>query len=224
MEKKPFPPRKQERKNMFDGKQMAFARLPTLVINAVLPFLIYEVMTGMLHQPEFLSLVATGVPSLLASIVSIIRHRRLDMLAGIVLLGIVVGLIFTFVSHDARLMLIRESFFTAAFGLAFLVSLLFPKPLTYSLGRWLATGNPERLARYESRWQQQAFRIAMRGQAVILGIGLLVEAAVRCSLVFLLPIAQFLAISSFIQWGIIGTTIAVLALYRRSRQQVVTMT
>lgn len=200
------------------GMQMLLARLPTLIINAVLPFLIYEAMTGMLHQPEFLALVTTSIPPLLSSIVGIIHHRRIDFLSGIILLGIVAGLILTLVSHDARLMLIRESFFTAIFGLTFLISLLFSKPLTYALGRSLVAGDPERLAQYESRWQQQTFRNGMRGQTIILGIGLLTEAAARSFLVFLLPIAQFLVISPFVQWGIIGATIAVLAMYRRRSQ------
>jgi hypothetical protein len=221
MEKKFFPQRDQEAYNTAFSKQRLRAWLPTLVINAVLPFLIYQVMTGMLHQPEFLSLIATGIPSLVASIVGIIRTRRINTLAGIVLLGIVAGLILTLLSHDARLLLIRESFFTATFGIAFLVSLLFPKPLTYYIGRSLAAeGDPERQARYETRWRQQpGFRRVMRGQTVILGIGLLVEAVVRSSLLFLLPVALFLAISPLVQWGTIGVIVVGLVMFRRHSQR-----
>ncbi len=63
----------QEKKaeNAFPRKQMLLALLPSIVINAVLPLLIYRVMTGILHQPMFLSLIATGIPPLLMSIVSI---------------------------------------------------------------------------------------------------------------------------------------------------------
>ncbi|HTI15074.1 MAG TPA: VC0807 family protein [Dictyobacter sp.] len=204
----------------FDGKQLLLGQLPVIMVNAVLPFLIYQVMTTFLHQPMFISLVVTGIPSIVMSIVTLIRKRRIDFLAGIVLAGIVVGLILTFVSHDARLMLVRESFFTAALGLVFLISLLFPKPLIYYIGRsFMTENNPEQLSRFESRWLQPEFRTKTRVQTAILGVGLFAEAVVRCILVFKLPISQFLAISPFVQWGIIGATIAVLVLYRRRVNQ-----
>ncbi|GHO99820.1 hypothetical protein KSF_098680 [Reticulibacter mediterranei] len=49
----------------------------------------------------------------------------------------------------------------------------------------------------------------MRVQAAVWGVGLLVEAVGHGSLVFLLPPAQFLAISPFVQWGLIGVTFVV---------------
>ncbi len=196
--------------------QQVRALLPMLVINGVLPFLIYWVMTCILHQPVFLSLLATSIPSLLDSIVSIIRTHRFNLLAGLILLGIVVGLITTLLSQDARFLLIRESFFTAAFGLAFLGSMLFPKPLIYYIGRSVVGNDPQRLAQYASRWQQQAVRARMRGMTAVLGIGLLAEAVVRTFLVFLLPTAQFLVISPFVLYGFLGVLVVIANIYRRS--------
>src|SRR5689334_12821366 len=103
--------------DMSNQKKMFRSFLPTILINAVLPLLIYLGMSNVLHQSEFLSLIATGIPSALISIVGIIRNRRIDFLAGVVLSGIVVGLLITLVSNDPKLLLIRDSFFTAAFGL-----------------------------------------------------------------------------------------------------------
>src|SRR5579884_3167279 len=148
--------------NGSNPKQVVRSLLPTIAINAVLPFIIYIIMKNLLHQSDFLALVATGVPSTLVSLVSIVRNRRIDFIAGVVLLGIVVGLLVTLISHDAKLLLVRESFFTVAFGLAFLVSLLFPKPLIYYATRTVLAGNdPEQVQRYEARWQDTAFRIAI---------------------------------------------------------------
>jgi hypothetical protein len=217
MKKNLFHQQENKAEQTFSRTQQVRALLPTLVISGVLPLLIYWAMTSILHQPVFLSLLATSIPSLLQSIVSIIRNHRLDLLAGLILLGIVVGLLTTLLSRDARFLLIRESFFTAAFGLAFLGSLLFPKPLLYYLGRSAAaTGNdPARLALYASRWQQQAVRARMRGMTAVVGSGLLAEAVVRTFLVFLLPTAQFLAISPFVLYGFIGALFIILNIYRR---------
>jgi intracellular septation protein A len=200
--------------NGSNPKQVVRSLLPTIVINAILPFIIYVIMKNLLHQSDFLSLVATGIPPTLASLISIVRNRRIDFIAGVVLLGIVVGLLVTLVSHDAKLLLVRESFFTMAFGLAFLVSLLFPKPLIYYATRTVLAGNdPEQVQRYEARWQDTAFRIAIRTQTTIWGVGLLLEATVRFWLVFTLSIAQFLVISPFVLWGILALTFIASRLY-----------
>ncbi len=200
--------------NGSNPKQVVRSLLPTIVINAILPFIIYMIMKNLLHQSDFLSLVATGIPPTLASLISIVRNRRIDFIAGVVLLGIVVGLLVTLVSHDAKLLLVRESFFTMAFGLAFLVSLLFPKPLIYYATRTVLAGNdPEQVQRYEARWQDTAFRIAIRTQTTIWGVGLLLEATVRFLLVFTLSIAQFLVISPFVLWGILALTFIASRLY-----------
>jgi hypothetical protein len=196
-----------------DPRRVVRSLLPTIVINAILPFFIYIVMKNLLHQSDFLSLVATGVPSTLTSLVSIVRNRRIDFIAGAVLLGIVVGLLVTLVSNDAKLLLVRESFFTAAFGLAFLVSLFFPKPLYYAARTIRAGNDSEQLQRFELRWQNAPFRLAMRIQSAIWGVGLLLEAAVRFLLVFTLSIAQFLIISPFILWGVIALTFVVSRVY-----------
>ena len=194
-------------------RQVMRSLLPTIVINAILPFLIYIIMKNLLHQSDFLSLVATGIPSTLASIISIVRSRRVDFIAGAVLLGIVVGLLVTLVSNDAKLLLVRESFFTAAFGLAFLVSLFFPKPLYYAARTVRAGNDPEQLRSFEARWQDAPFRVAMRIQSAVWGVGLLLEATVRFLLVFTLSIAQFLVVSPFVLWGVIALTFIVSKVY-----------
>ena len=197
-------------------KPSARGVIVTLVLNAVLPFLIYLGMTNVLHQSSFVSLVVTAIPPALMSLTSLVRQRRINLLAGIALLGIVIGLLVSFVSKDPRWLLVRDAFFTATLGLALLISLCFPKPLTYYASLLLRTSvDPEQRQRFPARWQEPSFRMRMHGQAAIWGTGLLVEAAGHGSLVFLLPPAQFLAISPFVQWGLIGVTLVVSTVYAR---------
>ena len=101
--------------------------------------------------------------------------------------------------------LIRESFFTAAIGLAYLVSFLFPRPLAFYFARTFATGNvPEKVEWFNSLWQNPYFRRSMRVSSAVWGVGFLLEAAIRTGLVLVLTTAQFLLISPFVLYGFIG--------------------
>jgi hypothetical protein len=188
----------------------------SIVINAALPILIYWALKTYTGTSDFLALVASGVPSLIDSIVGVIRRKRVDLLGGIVVAGIVVSLITIALGGSPKVYQVRESFFTAVFGLAYLVSLLFPRPLAFYFSRYFATGNhPENIPWFDSLWQRPQFRHTMRVITVVWGIGFLLEAALRTFLVIVLSIEQFLIVSPFVLYGIIGALIAWMFLYSR---------
>ncbi|GHO49123.1 VC0807 family protein [Ktedonospora formicarum] len=177
----------------------------SILINGVLPFIIYILLTNYTNTSELLALVASGVPPLLESIVGILRRKRIDVLAGISLAGITASLIIALLGGSPKIYLIRESFFTAIFGLVFLVTLLFSRPLMFYFSRHFATGNhPKNIPWFDSLWQYRGFRISMRVMTTVWGIGFLLEAAIRIYLVFALSTEQFLIVSPFIIYGIIG--------------------
>lgn len=188
----------------------------SIVINAVLPYIIYSLLKSYTNLSDFWALVLSGVPPMIDAIVGIIRKGHVDLIAGIVLLGIAVSIILILLGGSPRLLLIRESFFTAAFGLAYLVSLLFPRPLSFYFARQFATGNvPERVAWFNSLWQYPGFRFSMRLTAVVWGVGFLLEATIRFILVFTLTIPQFLIISPFVFYGFLGAILLWTLLYTR---------
>lgn len=188
----------------------------SIMINVALPILIYWALKTYTGISDFLALVISGVPSLIDSIVGVIRRKRIDLLAGIVLVGIVITLILVALGGSPKVYLIRESFFTAAFGLAYLISLLFPRPLAFYFARYFATGNhPENIPWFDSLWQYQQFRHTMRVITVVWGIGFLLEAALRTYLVIVLSTVQFLIVSPFVLYGIIGVLFVWMFLYSR---------
>jgi len=188
----------------------------SIVINVALPILIYWALKTYTSTSDFLSLVTSGVPSLIDSIVGVIRRKRIDLLAGIVVAGIAITLIATALGGSPKVYLIRESFFTSAFGLAFLVSLFFKKPLAFYISRHFATGNhPENIPWFDSLWQYHQFRHTMHVVTVVWGIGLLGEAALRTFLVMVMSIEQFLIISPFVLYGITGVLVVWMFLYSR---------
>jgi hypothetical protein len=188
----------------------------SIVINVALPILIYLALKKYTGISDFLALLVSGVPSLIDGIVGVIRRKRIDFLAGIVLVGIVITLITVALGGSPKVYLIRESFFTAAFGLAYLASLLFPRPLAFYFARYFATGNhPENIPWFDSLWQSRQFRHTMRVITVVWGIGFLLEAVLRTYLVIVLSTVQFLIVSPFVLYGIIGILIVWMFLYSR---------
>ncbi|HZO70956.1 MAG TPA: VC0807 family protein [Ktedonobacteraceae bacterium] len=176
----------------------------SVVINGAFPFLIYWVLTNYTSISPFLALVATGIPSILHSLVGLIRQKRIDFLAGIVLAGLAVSVIITVLGGAPKVFLIRESFFTITFGLALLISLALPRPILFYMARLFASGNdPSNIARFNLIWQEHAsFRRRLRVMTAVWGAGLLLEAVIRITLVIMLSVQQFLAISPFVIYGI----------------------
>lgn len=188
----------------------------SVVINIALPFLIYWALTTYTSTSGILALVLSGVPSLLESIVEVIRRKRIDLLSGLVLASIVISILTVALGGSQKIYLIRESFFTVGFGLIFLASLFFPRPLSFYFARHFATGNhPQNILWFDSLWRYQEFRHSMRVTSVVWGIGLLIEAALRTFLVMVLSTGQFLLISPFVLYGIIGLLVAWMFLYSR---------
>ena len=188
----------------------------SIVINIALPILLYLALKRYTSASDFLALVISGVPSMIDSIIGVIRRKRIDLLAGLVLASILISLILIALGSNPKVLLIRESFFTAAFGLAYLVSLFFPRPLSFYFARFFQTGNhPENIPWFDSLWQYPQFRHMMRVITVVWGIGFLFEAALRTFLVIVLSIEQFIIVSPFILYGIIGIMIAWMILYSR---------
>jgi hypothetical protein len=188
----------------------------SIAINVALPLLLYLVLKSFTSASDFLALVISGVPPTIESIVGVIRRKRIDLLAGIVLASIVISLILVALGSSPKVYLVRESFFTTAFGLAFLVSLLFPRPFSFYFSRYFATGNhPENIPWFDSLWQYRQFRHIMRVVTVVWGVGLLFEAALRTFLVIVLNIEQFLIVSPFVLYGMIGSLVVWMFLYSR---------
>ncbi len=166
----------------------------TLLLNIVAPLAVYRLGTSHgLSQTQAL-LLAAVFP--LASIaVGVVRTRALDPIGAISLVAIVLSGAATLLFNDPRILLARDSLVTATIGLAFLGSLLAPRPLIFVLGRRFSASDPARLARFDDLWQNPRARANVRIATVVWGGGLLAEALIRAACAVLLPAQVVLAIS-----------------------------
>lgn len=188
-------------------RAMLLGLVPTLVVNGLLPYVLFQVLSAR-GVVTVQALAATSVFPLGWIVIGWLRRRRLDPIGTVSLILIAVGLVTSLISGSARLYLVRESFLSGAVGLAFLASLLLPRPAVFWLGGSIATGgDPARTAWWNGLWQYESFRRGMRLITAVWGLGLTAEASVRVALAMTLSPATVLAISPFLALGTTGLLI-----------------
>jgi len=185
-----------------------------LAVNLALPWLAYT-----LAEPrwgELGGLIASAIPPLLWSLGELLRHRRLDALSVMVLVGIAMSLVGLALGGDGRILLVRESLASGAIGVVFLLSLLFEKPLIFYLAR--ATMARERDDAHDviaEWWATPGARRAVWVMTAVWGAGLTAEAALRTWLAWTWPPARFLAVAPFIGYGLVAVLMLWTFWYRK---------
>lgn len=180
----------------------------TLVINGVIPWLIYILLKP--HMSSLMALsIATVVP-LLDNLIHLYRYRKLDVFGGIMLFTFVLSLVMVLLGGSEKLLLMRKSFITAGVGLLFLGSLLMKRPLIYHMmSRFTPKVNGEK------NWQYPYFRTVMRNMTLIWGVLLVLEALTKIVMIYEWSTTVVLALSSVVSYGFIGLAILLTIVYRR---------
>lgn len=190
--------------------------LPGLILSIVCMLLIYNLLHPYFPPSSIIPLLGASLCPLLANILSIVRQRQLDVFGVMVLLGLVVSIIGLLLGGNQQMLLIRESFVTGGIGLAFLVSLILPKPTGYYFARQFLTGNdPKKREEFAALWQQPHFRQVIRGGTIFWGLLLVGEFLLRVMMVFTLPVPVVLAFSPIAFNAFIFAGIVVSAMWAR---------
>ena len=157
----------------------------SLAFDVVVPIVAYQVMIHMLGVSRVPALVLSGVFPALNVVRRYVQDHRVDPIGIIVLTSILLGAALAFMSDSQKLTLLRESFLTAAFGIAFLVSLFVGKPIMFLLTRQFVAQEDERqLQEWDALWDDvPEFRRVMRQMTVMWGLALLGEFALKVLMV-----------------------------------------
>ena len=188
----------------------------SVALDVVVPIVVYQAMVQLFGVPRVPALVVSGAFPAVNVVRRYVRDRRVDPIGVIVLLSILVGAAVSLVSGSEKLTLLRESFLTAAFGVAFLASLAIGKPIMFLLIRqFVAQEDDRRLAEWDALWRDEPeFRRVMRQMTAMWGIVLLSEFGLKvlmietlstdvvqaCSGPLLLAVIAILIVVS-IRWG-----------------------
>jgi len=193
----------------------------TVIVNGVLPLVTYLLLRQ--RVPDTTALVGSAIFPILGVGWSWLRSRRLDALGVIVLIAIAASLLTAVLAHNAVFVLLNGPIFAGAFGLAFLISLMLPRPLMFYLASYsMRQSQPEQVTRLDEHWQSDSSaRSFFRLMTAVWGLGLMGMAILLFALVFSLPPATFLALSPVVQMGTYGGLILWTMAQGRRRQRAI---
>lgn len=194
---------------------------PSILLNGICVIVVYQLMKHFTSASDVTALALSAVPAMAGTIITLIRQRSIDVLGAFTLITIGLSIGLSFLTGDARLFLIRESFLTVLFGIICLISLLFPKPIWFYIIRYFTVGNNhEQMIAYDTAWKFASFRGYIRTVTILWGGVYTVEFLIRLVMVYTLTISQVLVISSIIFYVItILASVATFRLGARLRKQ-----
>ena len=167
-----------------------------IVLNAIIPVILYKLSKRYLSPSELTALLIATTFPIGKSIFDLARLGLVDPISIVVLLGIATDCVALLFGGSARLLLVRESLFTGAFGLACFVSLLLPRPMMFYFGRHFIAGtDPQRQARFNSAWQLPQVRFAHRLITIVWGCAFVGELILRIILIYHASAATVLIVS-----------------------------
>jgi len=147
------------------------------------------------------------------------RKRRIEFIALVSLISIIVGLAASFLTGNAVFAIVKDSLTTSIFGLFFLGSLLTPRPLIYRLSLQFAGDDPAAIAQTEGLWERPAARHIFRLLTIVWGVGLLLEATVRVIAALTLPSTTAAALSPVIALVAVAGLTVWTVLFTRAQQR-----
>jgi hypothetical protein len=190
-----------------------------IVVNFLAPLVVYDHTVAQLGEVG--ALMASSAPPLAWTLIEFARHRRVDAISILVLLGIGLSLAMYLGGGSAHLLQLREKLVTAIIGVVFLVSAMIGRPLIYELSRASMKRDPSQqaaLADFESRADDHRFKAVMRTMTLVWGFGLIAEAGMAAVLVMRMPVHDYLIYGPLAGYAFIGLLILWTVLYVRHQQ------
>lgn len=178
------------------------------------PLLVYSLLRGRGYS-EVSALILSGIFPALGVALTVLRHRRLDAVGALVLLGILVGTVLGLASGNARLVLIEGSVPTGIFGLVCLGSLWTSRPLIYRFAIEFIGPDSPKGREFQDLWQYPGFRRIFRLMTIVWGVAYLAEAAARVVIVEITSAGTALAISKVMPYTVAALLVAWMIAYGR---------
>ncbi|MGE0492292.1 MAG: VC0807 family protein [Vulcanimicrobiota bacterium] len=184
-----------------------------LLVNGLGPWLGYLLLVNQLGWTEFHGLLAVTVIPGVWALVGLVRKGKLDPVATISLVAILISLAMTAATSDTRLLQLRESYLTGFIGLIFFVSCLLRRPVLLWLARAQAT-QPEQVRMMDHPEVKRRLTLI----TWVWGVTFVVEFALKVWMVYTLDIATVLALGPVMVYGVTGICAAWTVWYvRRGR-------
>ena len=141
----------------------------------------------------------------------IVRRRRLEGMAVFTLTIVVAGALLSMITGSPRVLMLRDSWMTAAIALWVLGTLATRRPfmMTACRGIVIAKVGESGLAAWEARWDTEPlFRHHLRLITAVWGAGFGLDAVLRVVLVYTIPVDAFPLTSTVLWLVLLGGLIA----------------
>lgn len=192
---------------------------PILLFDTAGPLIVYTLLRND-GNSTVTSLILSGVFPAFGVLVAVVRHRRLDVIGALVLIGIGVGVGLGLATKNARLVLLEGSVPTALFALACLASLLTARPLMFRFAHEFIGHATPAGRDFADRWRYPLFRRTFRVITIVWGVAYLAEAAARIVIVETQSAGTALTISKLLPYVVLAPLIAWMTIYgRRNRRK-----
>ncbi|MGP4016705.1 VC0807 family protein [Saccharopolyspora sp. 5N708] len=181
-----------------------------LLADLAAPVALYYGLRALGVAPWLALLLGAAVPATRA-VISLVRRRRVEWFAVLVLVLIVASSATSLLSGSPRFLLAKDGGITAALGLVVLATTASVRPAMFSIGRMTISRAGHDADGWDRRWDESAqFRRIWRVLTVLWGVGLLTDALLRVVLAYTLPIDVVPALSAA-QWLILLVILQVIS-------------
>jgi hypothetical protein len=189
--------------------------VPSLLLNLVLPFVLYRLARPHVDSDAAALAIGAGLAAA-ATIGRSLWRRRIDPIGVLSITGFGVALLISVLTGGSRLAFeLRDPVVLGLVGLAFLGSLVGPRPLHLVIVSMLARREEASLAKTDD----PAFRRTSMVMTAVIGLTLTVRSAAMIALAINLPTGTYLVVAKIVGWSIIAAGACVALAYRHAVQR-----
>lgn len=193
---------------------------PSLIAGVAVPLAVYFTVRRHVSSDATALIIAGTFPAAWVA-VQWVRTRRVDIIGAITLFGFLAGVLAShLLGGNAFVLKVRDSAFTALFGIACLISLRLRRPMMFHIGKALSCGDdPRRRAAYDELYEIEEAQRVFALITVCWGIGLILDAAGRVLLAAMLSTASFLIVAPILAGIVFGGLFVFTGVYSRHARQ-----
>ena len=185
------------------------ASLRPLLIDIGIPVGTYYLLRDAFGLSLWLSLALSSVGPAVRSVACLVKERKLNLLAVLMLAVNLAGIGISFLTGDPRAMIAKDSIVSSVIAFAILGSVALRRPLmSAGLKPYMTRGKTERIAAWDRLSMTSArFRRLELAFSTIWGLALLAECAARLVGAYTLPVTTMVWLGTVMTLGSIGVAI-----------------
>lgn len=194
-------------------RRLVRANVLTVVFEVVVPMVLFYGLRAA-GVGQWWALMAGVLVAAPYVVWTIVRNRRVDLVALVTLSVLVLSVVLGLLSDDPRTLAVREGWTAALgglFGAWMLVTVVVGRPAQLTLGRTIAEikRGAEGAAAWAARWDTDArFRRGLRVNTAVWGAVLLANAVVHIVLVYTLPIDLISLVTTVVWFAAMACLVA----------------